>query len=113
MANHVGGDGHTPVVDMRVNERRKIDGLLPDERPRPFLMMFHESTFDVREGVEPFFPATVFLAKSHVHTDFAKANSKNDVFYYTGICLRGGSGLCTWCKEPIHPSDIFPCRKTR
>ena len=35
MANHVGGDGHTPVVDMRVNERRNIGGLLPDERPGP------------------------------------------------------------------------------
>ena len=48
MANHVGGDGHTPVVDMRVNERRNIDGLLPDERPRPFLMMFHERKSPLR-----------------------------------------------------------------
>ena len=27
------GDGHTPVVDMKVNERRGVGGLLPDERP--------------------------------------------------------------------------------
>ena len=70
------------------------------------------STFDVRESVEPFFSATVFLSEIPCSYKFREANFKYDVFYHTGLYMEGGSALSTWWKGPIHPSYTIPCPGT-